>query len=172
MLTRRTFGAGIAAGALGMTVSKAYTAEEFDAWLIRDEVGRKGDDVQVFGRVTGHKYNWFDKDWNLYVEPHPGINDPEFGLTGEFLLTNLANMRNRSGIIHCEISPAGKYGGGDNEKKYFERLVGKEVAVVGTFVEDTKHENKTEIHPITRTNARAASTVIEGRIQVSSRFRK
>lgn len=81
-----------------------------------------------------------DGDWLLKIKPDPAY---------ERLLINRAGRRNEGGLIECEVEPPDAVGDEDNQKAYFGRLKGKRVTVVGTFVEDKSHDNKTEIHPIT-----------------------
>lgn len=110
------------------------------------------DNTQLVGTAIWHEYSSEDGDWNLFVRPNPEY---------QYLLRNRANIENKPSdfvkdgqhvsekVVTCEIRPAGEFGGGDNEKKYLERMRGKEVTVYGMWAEDTGHDNWTEIHPIT-----------------------
>lgn len=139
MFTRRRFVLATL-GVSGLLASPRARADN-DTWRLRQ------DNVQLQGTVDKHEFSGSDNDWNLNVRPAPDYME---------MLKNEAGIANGAqhpedlpGIIQCEISPAGTHGGGTNEAKYFGLLQGKGVTVVGAFVEDTKHHNKTEIHPIT-----------------------
>ena len=88
-----------------------------------------------------------DGDWTFSVEPAKGF---------EHLLINPAGHTNSNRLIECEIEPPGDILGDDAEdvetvSKHMVTLLGEGVwaTVEGTWVIDTDHSDKTEIHPIT-----------------------
>jgi hypothetical protein len=127
-------------------------------------VGVKGwdefaDGVLLRGFVTRlHPVVAADGDWAFHVDPAPGFRH---------LLRNVDGYVNTTPPeIECEIEPPENLGSDDAEDdsvmhKYFDRLPGRWVTVVGTWVRDRSHSvwdnsivfggetGKTEIHPIT-----------------------
>jgi hypothetical protein len=81
-----------------------------------------------------------DWDWSLFVHPAQGF---------EYLATDRAGVQNDNGNIECEIQPPDGFWDDGTMHRYFDPLIGHTVTVVGTWVEDISHNNKTEIHPIT-----------------------
>lgn len=101
------------------------------------------DYTTLVGVVVSHDYSggiFGDGDWLLKVKPDQGY---------EQLLVNRSGKRNEDGLIECEVEPLDALGNEDNANSYFGRLTGKRVVMVGTWVEDKSHDDKTEIHPIT-----------------------
>lgn len=81
-----------------------------------------------------------DGDWILQIQPDEG---------SERLLVNSQGKRNENGIVECEIEPSDFFDDDQHEQIYFGTLQGRQVTVVGTWVEDKSHDDKTEIHPVT-----------------------
>lgn len=112
------------------------------------------DYVTLVGVVESNDYSGGlggDGDWLLKVRPDPGY---------ERLLVNRAGHRNSDGLIECEIEPtAGSFDNENNARAYFGRIRGKRVTIIGTWVEDKSHKDKTEIHPITAISSRDGNTV-------------
>jgi hypothetical protein len=101
------------------------------------------DNTTLVGVVESNDYSGGiggDGDWLLKIRPDPGF---------EALLVNRSGVRNADGLIECEIEPLDAIGNEENANSYFGRLRGKRVIMLGTWVEDKSHDNKTEIHPIT-----------------------
>jgi hypothetical protein len=106
------------------------------------------DDVTLVGVATHDDYSGHDNvfnreadwDWSLFVQPAAG---------SENLATNRAGVRNKGGEIECEIQPPDGFRGLPIMHSFFDPLLNHTVTVVGTWVEDISHNNKTEIHPIT-----------------------
>ena len=118
----------------------------------RDGWNELQDDVTLVGIAQGDNYSGHeinplkpllaveDWDWSLFVQPAPGF---------ENLATNRGGVRNKASIIECEIQPPDGFWDDRTMHHYLDPLIGHTVTVVGTWVEDKSHNNKTEIHPIT-----------------------
>jgi hypothetical protein len=96
-----------------------------------------GDDYSGHDDVFNPLQDW---DWSLFVKPAPAF---------ENLAINRGGLQNNNGIIECEIQPPDGLLDGRTMHRFFDPLAGHMVTVVGTWVEDKSHNNKTEIHPIT-----------------------
>src|SRR5260221_5533023 len=106
------------------------------------------DNTRLVGVATGDAYSGHDAvfhpfedwDWSLFVQPAQGF---------ENLATNRAGVQNDNGNIECEIQPPDGFWDDGTMHRYLDPLIGHTVTMVGTWVEDISHNNKTEIHPIT-----------------------
>lgn len=102
------------------------------------------DYVTVEGEVIGFDYSLEDGDWLLYIVPIPGY---------KHLLVNSDGKQDQSpnnrGVIECEVEPIDEIEDGYGAYYLFSRLQNRRITMVGTWVEDISHDNKTEIHPIT-----------------------
>jgi len=101
------------------------------------------DHTTLEGVVVSNDYSggiFGDGDWLLKIRPDPAFNR---------LLFNRAGRKNADGLVECEIEPLDALGNEDNAREFFGRVTGKRVRIVGTWVEDQSHDDKTEIHPIT-----------------------
>jgi hypothetical protein len=78
-----------------------------------------------------------DKDWCMKVQP-----DSE----SDYFLENASGVANSDGQVECEVEPPNSV---KFAAEHFCRgFVGNTIRIVGVFVEDLSHSNKTEIHPI------------------------
>jgi hypothetical protein len=75
---------------------------------------------------------WDDGDWNIYVVPDDGS-----------VLKNRAGQANSNGEIEFEINTRGRP---SDLANHFP--VGSRIEGYGEWVEDTGHDNKTELHPL------------------------
>jgi len=98
-----------------------------------------GDYVKLVGKVVGTDRSG-DGDWILKIQP-----DAE----SQALLINSHGNANDDGIVECEVEPSDFFDDDIHEQIYFGTLQNRHVTVVGTWVEDKSHSDKTEIHPIT-----------------------
>jgi hypothetical protein len=97
------------------------------------------DYVKLVGTVVGTDRSE-DGDWILKIRP-----DAE----SQPLLVNSHGNANDDGIVECEVEPSDFFDDDIHEQIYFGPLQNRHVTVVGTWVEDKSHGDKTEIHPIT-----------------------
>lgn len=94
------------------------------------------------GVVRSHERNGGvvgDGDWILKIAPDQADH---------LLLINRAGVVNRNRLVECEVEPNDSIDNDAMEAHFFAPLVGLRVTVSGPWVEDTRHDNKTEIHPI------------------------
>lgn len=100
----------------------------------------RADNLCVKGTVLNHQYYAADQDWILEIQPEKEYHSYMNNRKGNF---NIEKM------MEAEVEPLDSEGGRENENRYFAPLVGKEVWITGTWVDDNGHESKTELHPIT-----------------------
>ena len=98
------------------------------------------DNLCIKGKVLNHQYYAADQDWILEIQPEKEYYSYMNNRKGKF---------NFDKMMEAEIEPLDSEGGRENENRYFSPLVGKEVWITGTWVDDNGHESKTELHPIT-----------------------
>lgn len=124
-----------------------WQALEFDEGTVL----QNGEDIVLKGKIVEYytQYGFLqDGDWNLKVVP-----DKEF----DFLCTNSEGIVNeevyasdkKKRIIEGEVYPCETFNTLDYANQFLKPLVGKQVTMTGSFVEDVSHHHKTEIHPIT-----------------------
>ncbi len=80
-----------------------------------------------------------DGDVNVEIFPHPDA-------ASQAVLVNRFGAKNANGIVECEIEVDDSY-----ENAYLQKLNGfknQPVTVIGVWVDDNDHDNKTELHPI------------------------
>ncbi len=102
--------------------------------------------MRLVGTVVDVGFYDPDGDWLLDIGPAEGFDHLAVNRAGE--------LNPGQGIVGCEVEPTDPVGEFDAESlttvnRFWEPLLDKQVSVVGTWVEDSSHHNKTEIHPIT-----------------------
>jgi Abnormal spindle-like microcephaly-assoc'd, ASPM-SPD-2-Hydin len=103
-------------------------------WFVRDE----NSPVRTMVGTLTDVYNADDGDTNLVIVPNADSAP---------LLANRHGMDNITGTIECEINVTEDGNGRSSYESWVASMVGMEVTAQGVYVDDTGHEDKTELHP-------------------------
>jgi hypothetical protein len=100
--------------------------------------------IYVDGGIGG------DGDTNIDIVPNrPYLN----------LLSNRLGTRNAKGTITCEINLTGRHQSRGRYNEWVQSLAGSDVTARGVYVDDLKHEDTTELHPLDLILGRVSSSL-------------
>lgn len=123
-------------------------------WFLRDQSSPVqtlvGTLTDVHNAGTGFNQ---DGDTNLTIVPNDASRD---------LVKNREGVWNREGTIECEINVTEDGAGRSRYERWVSSMIGMEVQAKGVFVDDTGHDNKTEIHPMDLIVAQVSSSALVG----------
>jgi hypothetical protein len=125
-------------------------------WALRDENSPVRTLVGTLTRVHNSGDSILlsqDGDTNLTIVPNAA---------SAALLRNRNEVDNRDGTIECEVNVTEDGNGRSSYESWASSMIGTEVTAKGIYVDDTGHDDKTEIHPMDLILARVSSSAMPG----------